>query len=113
MSKSKIKYEWISKELVVDEYGDLVNICTDGHKTFQEAMDMAICKNDFLENGSVVLVKYYLEGCFGDIIEASTESEWCANSLDISDEFDDGSDVPKYLKKQIINEVKTWGLEEE
>ena len=104
MSKTKIRYEWHSLEL--DDYGDIINITI--HDNFIDAMNDSIDVNDFFENGSVELVKYYMDGYD---IDGETRSAWCANSSDISDEFDDGSVVPKYLKKQIINEVNTWGCE--
>ena len=103
-TKSKIRYEWHSLEL--DDYGDIINITI--HGNFIDAMNDSIDVNDFFENGSVELVKYYMDGYD---IDGETRSAWCANSSDISDEFDDGSVVPKYLKKQIINEVNTWGCE--
>ena len=101
MSKSKIKYEWHSLEL--DNNQDIINITI--HDNFTDAMNESIDTNDCFEDGSVELVKYYMDGYD---IDGETRSAWCANSLDISDEFDDGSDVPKYLKKQIINEVNKW-----
>jgi hypothetical protein len=103
--KVKIRYEWHSLEL--DNYQDIINITI--HDNFIDAMNDSIDVNGCFEMGSVELVKYYMDGYD---IDGETRSSWCANSLDISDEFDDGSDVPKYLKKQIINEVATWGCEE-
>ena len=105
MSKSKIRYEWHSLEL--DNNQDIINITI--HDNFIDAMNDSIDVNDCFENGSVELVKYYMDGYD---IDGETRSAWCANSLDISDLFDDGSDIPKYLKKQIINEVRTWGCGE-
>ncbi len=105
MKESKIRYEWHALEL--DDYGDIINITV--HSNFIDAMNESIDINVYFEDGSVELVKYYMDGYD---IDAETRSAWCANSLDISDLFDDGTNVPKYLKKQIINEVRTWGLEE-
>jgi hypothetical protein len=105
----KIRYEWISRQLELDEYGDLVNVCSDGHETFKEAVDMALQKNDQLDFDTIILVKYYMEGSWYDIVAAYTESAWCANNLSVSDEFEDGTLVPKYLLKEIQKEVKTWG----
>ena len=105
MSK-KIRYEWHSLEL--DEYGDIINI--DSHDNFVDALEQAIEMNDKFVDGSVELVKYYL--CqYGVDIDGDTRSAWCANNLNISDEFDDGSNVPKYLLKEIQTEVKTWGCD--
>ncbi len=112
----RIAYEWISRELVLDEYGDIVNICTDGHETFKEALEYALQKNDYLESDTIILQKYYLDGSgFNHVdlairtVYSDTYSSWCANALTISELFQDGSAVPKYLLKEIEKEVRTWG----
>ena len=105
----RVTYEWISRELILDEYGDIENICTDGHETFKESLHYALQKNDYLESDTIILKKYYLDGSSFHHVDSTTESSWCANALNISELFEDGTNVPKYLLKEIEKEVRTWG----
>jgi len=93
---SKIKYEWLALEL--DSDGDIENISF--HSSFLDAMKESIDTNTFFKDGSVELVKYYMDG---HDIDGDTRTAWNSHTLDIGDEFDDGSKIPQYLRKQVQN----------
>jgi len=100
---SRIKYEWKSNLL---DNGDIED--SDYHDTFLEAFESSLeYGNDTIKDGSIELVKYYMDGedIDGDTFAVLRVVDY-PNQFSFSKTFDDGSKIPQKHIKELTRALK-------